>query len=665
MQERQKSSMSVRKRIFLQVCGLLAVVVLFLSGASYWQTKNALISETEAMLKERSATSAADVARTFEAHKKILKYIAESPEIRSMDWNVQRAYLLEQKKKWQFDGVFFFSNDGKGYYPDSNEIKDQSGEEFFQMIKDRQEFVTEPYIREAERQSITTIIVPAKNESGSVIGYICGTIDLAELNKMVQSISIGETGYACILNKSGEFVAHKNMDLVLNKESIKNYKEDSAESLLAAVVNRETGVKNMTMQGEDIYISYSPIEGTDWSIAFIQSEDEVLSAVVASGIVQAILFVAALILGSLVTLRLSRSIASELLKVNRYAAELSGYNLSYRETPTRMDEFGETITALNKSGEALNTIVKQVKGKSASMNEACESISDMFNKTNEAVMQTAAATQEISATMESCSSTLKQIKNMAAAADSDMKGNLVRVQDVSELANKINSDAATMYAKTENSYKHIENVSVECHKSLEAALEKIKIVESISDMAKSILDISEQTNLLALNAAIEAARAGEQGKGFAVVANEVRKLAEQSTKTVTEIENSVVETLAAVNELSGTAKNLNQIIGQEVLSDYRDMREVAVSYRDAGENVKNIAVDFSKISTGMSDKMQEMSHEITFLSDSVGEVAITAGQIAENMTEITGKSEQIAGLSLQNKQSAQELNDMTGKFKIE
>jgi methyl-accepting chemotaxis protein len=662
---KKNKTMRVGTRILLQVLLLVVGITVFLSVSSFWQNRNALVSSTQDMLTARTEESSRNIARIIEEKKLILHNVANLPAVQSLDWEQQRPVLLAQAKQWGFDGIFFFQTDGHGCYPDSNEIKDQSQEPFFQMIKERQEFVTEPFIREKERESITTIMVPVKNASGSIIGYLGGTIKLDDINQIIQDIHIGSRGYAFIANREGQFVAHKDMGKVLDKELLT--KEDTAdtEALVKAVKDRSEGIRDMSLDGQADYISYMPIEGTDWSIALVSDKSEVLAGVYRSAVVQAILFLLAILLGIFVTRRISRTITTELASVNDYARALADCNLAYRGQAQRMDEFGETIAALNRGSDSMGNSMGAVRGRSQEILESCERIDEMFGQTSDDVQQAAAATEEISATMTQCSTTLNEISSMTQQADQDTMRSVKQTEAARSLASRIHEDARNMQRQTDASYAQVQQVSEACGQKLRSALDKVKVVEDISDMANGILDISAQTNLLALNAAIEAARAGEQGRGFAVVADEVRKLAEESAKTVTEIQKGVEGTLAAVEELAGASKELLTVMEKDILTDYQNMLEVASSYQTAGEDVQRISAEFGQLSGGIAGSIQQISQNIADVTDSVAQVALSTNQIADSMSNITGKSSTIVEYSGRNKEAAIMLKESVEQFQLE
>ena len=162
----------------------------------------------------------------------------------------------------------------------------------------------------------------------------------------------------------------------------------------------------------------------------------------------------------------------------------------------------------------------------------------------------------------------------------------------------------------------------------------------IAEASNMIESIASQTNLLSLNASIEAARAGEMGKGFAVVADEIRKLSDESTESVNEI-NRMLEELQENVEFAG---NQSQNVKEAVEKQVRGVEDTRVSYKDIADNLVTINEEIenlSHVSKSMTNSCESVGASMESLASSAEENAASTEETNASIEEVLSMMEQI------------------------
>lgn len=376
------------------------------------------------------------------------------------------------------------------------------------------------------------------------------------------------------------------------------------------------------------------------------------------------LMIISIIYALIVTYFFSKSISSSLTKILNFAESLADFDLTYQFKVVKKDEFGKTGTALLKAQENIKSLIMAILENTQNMNVGSQELSstaeELSAKSEEIdssvqsilseIQENNAASEEISASIEEVDSSISELSSQAVEGSDNAFQSKERSTKAVNNSNEALTEVRSLYKqKNENMVN---------------AIEEGKVVDTIKIMANTIASIADQTNLLALNASIEAARAGEQGKGFSVVADEIKKLANQSSEAVVEIQNTIAKVQEAFQNLSECSSDVLVFISQNVAHQFEEFQNIGDQYYKDADYVSKMSENIASMSEQLTATVDQVSIAIQNIAASSENSSRHTQVIAESIEETTKAIEQISLTAQNQSQLAEKLNSLVMKFKI-
>lgn len=352
------------------------------------------------------------------------------------------------------------------------------------------------------------------------------------------------------------------------------------------------------------------------------------------------------------------------LKKELVALAERGGDLTQEIKVNSNDEIAELASALNLFLGNLRLIIKEVKNTTENTLKINETISIDLDHLTQNVEEVSATTEELSAGMEETAASSEEIAATAQQIEISTESISTRSQEGAIAAGEINQRASKAKHIVIEAQSKANEILVQTKAELEQAIDNAKVVNQIDVLSEAIRDITAQTNLLALNAAIEAARAGDAGNGFSVVAEEIRKLAQQSEESVTQIQSVTGKVTECVEHLSHSSHQLLTFVSENVSNDYNTMLDVSEKYSEDAHFVDDLVTGFSSTSQELLASIHNIIQAIDHVAEASAEGASGTTNIAEKIAHVNDKTNVIVRETRESIRMSNHLQEEMTKFTV-
>ncbi|MFA9466290.1 MAG: cache domain-containing protein [Velocimicrobium sp.] len=665
---------SIKTKIMTLTIIVILVACVGVGLISYKISSQQLTSNVKDQLRELSDQGANNINAHLKTEWSTLEALALNDTLRDPDvaLSEKNKFLQREVERVGAVNVSFANADGDTLAPDGTTLVNVKERGYFQSAMQGTPAVSDPIENKTDPGTMIVVYaIPVKNDN-TIIGVLFKIMDGNALSEVTNSLQFGKTGKAYMINNAGTTIAHFDSESVLRADNmLEKAKTDKTfqgfSDLYNQIFKEKNGTGSYTYNNVYKLVGYAPVEDTNWFVVVSVPKNEILAGLDTMKVMIPLCALILLVICSIFSFILAGLIVKPIKVITSNLNKIASGDLSEHISEKHLknrDETGSLANALLTMQSSMKDLITTIQYESSNIESSAsleennmvdllKEIEDVAATTQELAagsQETAASSEEMNATSTEVMQEISSIAQRAQEGSTTATEISIRAKDLKEIALTSKTAAMKIYNESEG--------------ILKKAIEQSKGVEQINALTGAILGITSQTNLLALNASIEAARAGEAGKGFAVVAEEIRKLAENSNQTITEIQTVTKNVVESVENLSKSSEKLLYFMDEKVIADYDRFVSTSEQYNEDAIFVDGFVTDLSATTEEVAASMENMIKAIDEITISTNEAASGASIIAEKTANITGKANEALEIAGQTSTISTKLVNAIDKYNI-